>query len=86
MTITHTHTARTVLRLKAVLAESGYSRSTLYLRIADGTFTKPIPLGERMVGWPASEVAAINGARIARHSDSDIRALVKTLELARVEV
>jgi prophage regulatory protein len=85
MTATHTRTARTILRLEAVLAEAGYSRSTLYLRIADGTFSKPIPLGERIVGWPASEVAAINGARIAGHSDPDIRALVKSLELARVE-
>lgn len=85
MTVTHTHIAHTIFRLEAVLAESGYSRSTLYLRIADGMFTKPITLGERMVGWPALEVDAINMARIAGRSDSDIRALVKTLELARVE-
>jgi prophage regulatory protein len=35
------------------------------------------------VGWPASEVAAINDARIAGHPDDEIRALVVKLEAAR---
>lgn len=63
--------------------EIGVSRSTLYQSVADGTFTKPVQLGSRLVGWPASEVYAINKARIAGKSAEDIRALVVALEQAR---
>ena len=57
--------AITVLRSKRVRACIGLSPSTLYLRIAEGTFAKPVSLGCRAVGWSASEVAALNDARIA---------------------
>ncbi len=73
----------TILRLPAVKAETGNSRSTHYLRIAQGLFTKPVSLGPRAVGWPSSEVEAINAARIAGKSDVEIRELVVKLEAAR---
>jgi prophage regulatory protein len=74
---------KTILRLPTVKAESGYPRSTLYLRISQGLWTKPVSLGERAVGWPSEEVAAINAARIAGKTDGEIRALVIKLEAAR---
>ena len=64
-------------------AQTGYSRSTVYLRIAQGLFVKPVRLGDRAVGWPAGDVAAINAARIAGKSDADIRLLVDKLEAGR---
>ena len=76
----------TILRIPATKAKSGYSRSTIYLRIAQGLWTKPISLGGRAVGWPASEVAALNAARIAGKTDDDIRALVQTLQAGRKAV
>ncbi len=45
-----------ILRLPAVKARTGLSRSTLYLRVAEGTFPKPIGLGGRAVGWVEAEV------------------------------
>lgn len=72
-----------ILRLPAVTSASGYPRSTLYLRINQGLWTKPVHLGERSVGWPAHEVEAINAARIAGKSEEDVRALVAMLEAAR---
>ena len=72
-----------ILRLPAVKAESGASRSTIYLRIQQGLWPKPVRLGPRSVGWPASEVAAINSARIAGMTDDEIRAVVIKLEAAR---
>ena len=72
-----------ILRLPAVKAESGASRSTIYLRIQQGLWPKPVRLGPRSVGWPASEVAAINTARIAGMTDGEIRILVVKLEAAR---
>jgi len=74
---------QTIFRLPAVKSESGYSRSTIYLRIAQGLWTKQISLGPRCVGWPANEVAALNAARISGKSDDEIRALVVKLEAAR---
>lgn len=75
--------AHKILRLPAVKAETGASRSTIYLRIQQGLWPKPVKLGPRSVGWPASEVTALNAARIAGMIDAEIRALVATLETAR---
>jgi prophage regulatory protein len=72
-----------ILRLPAVLRERGRSRSAHYLDIQQGLFTHPVQIGLRAVGWPMTEVAAINAARIAGKSDEDIRALVAKLEAAR---
>lgn len=72
-----------ILRLPAVKAETGASRSTIYLRIQQGLWPRPVRLGPRSVGWPAGEVAAINAARIAGMTDDEIRALVIRLEIAR---
>lgn len=72
-----------ILRLPAVKAESGSSRSTIYLRIQQGLWPKPVKLGPRSIGWPSSEVAAINSARISGMADDEIRALVVRLEHAR---
>ena len=77
-------TAFTILRRKQVEAETGYSRSTIYLRMAQGLWPKQISLGARAVGWPAAEVDALNAARIAGKTDAEIRALVARLEAARI--
>jgi prophage regulatory protein len=74
---------RTILRLPAVKSESGLSRSTIYLRISERLWTKPVSLGPRAVGWPSDEVAALIAARIAGKTDDEIRALVAELEAAR---
>ena len=73
----------TILRLPNVLRERGRSRSAHYLDIQQGLFTRQVRIGLRAVGWPSSEVAAINAARIAGKSEQEIRALVVRLEAAR---
>jgi prophage regulatory protein len=73
----------TILRLPSVKSESGLSRSTIYLRISQGLWTKPVSLGARAVGWPSGEVAAINAARISGKTDEEILLLVEKLEAAR---
>jgi prophage regulatory protein len=57
--------AHTLLRRRLVEARTGLARSTLYQRIADGTFPKPIHLGPRSVAWIESEVDGWIAARIA---------------------
>jgi len=49
---------QTILRLPAVRSRTGLSRSTIYLRISEGTFPNQINLGARAVGWLASEIDA----------------------------
>jgi prophage regulatory protein len=46
----------TILRLPEVKKNTGLSRSTIYLRISQGTFPKPVNLGGRAVGWLEAEV------------------------------
>jgi prophage regulatory protein len=76
----------TILRLPATKSQSGYSRSTIYLRITQGLWTKQISLGPRAIGWPADEVAALNVARISGKTDDEIRELVKSLHTKRKEL
>lgn len=45
-----------ILRLPSVKARTGLSRSTIYLRISDGCFPKPVSLGGRAVGWVEAEI------------------------------
>ncbi len=48
----------TILRLPAVKAATGLSRSTIYERMRRGTFPAPVPLGGKAVGWLESDVSA----------------------------
>ena len=73
----------TILRIPAAKLQSGYSRSTIYLRIAQGLWTKQISLGPRAIGWPSDEVDALNAARISGKSDDQIRQLVHSLHAKR---
>lgn len=45
-----------ILRLPVVIEQTGLSRSTLYLRILQKSFPKPVSLGGRAVGWVEEEV------------------------------
>jgi prophage regulatory protein len=76
----------TILRLPAIKTCTGLSRSTIYLRIAQGFLTKPVSLGGHAVGWPSNKVVALNAARIAGKSDAEVRDLVVKLEAARKTV
>jgi prophage regulatory protein len=45
-----------ILRLPAVKTRTGLAGSTIYLRISEGSFPKPISLGSRAVGWIEAEI------------------------------
>ena len=65
--------------------ESGYPRSTLYARIKEGLWPRPVQIGPRAVAWVAREAQAVLEARIRGESDDAIRVLVARLEAARKE-
>ena len=77
----------TILRMPAVKAETGHrSHASIYNAIKAGLFTKPVPIGQRSVGWPDFEVKAINTARISGKSENEIRELVERLHAKRMEL
>ena len=45
-----------IVRLKTVLSRTGLSRSTIYEKIADGTFPSQIRLSKTAVGWRESQL------------------------------
>ena len=73
-----------ILRMQSVKAETGHkSHASIYTAIKAGLFTKPVPIGERSVGWPDYEVSAINRARIAGQTEEQIKELVNRLHAKR---
>lgn len=46
-----------IIRLKTVLARTGLSRSTLYRKIADGTFPAQIRISVHGAGWHESAIS-----------------------------
>jgi prophage regulatory protein len=45
------------LKLSAVIALSGKSRSSIYAAIKDGHFPAPVHIGPRAVAWTSSAIA-----------------------------
>jgi prophage regulatory protein len=45
-----------IIRLNTVLARTGLSRSTLYRKMADGTFPPRVPISVHGTGWHESAV------------------------------
>ena len=48
--------ANKILRLPAVKAKTGLSRSTIYARISQGTFPTALNLGPNTVGWLEADI------------------------------
>ena len=64
-----------IIRLKTVLARTGLSRSTIYRKIAEGTFPPQIRISVNGAGWKESDinrwVADPVGWRPKRESDAE---------------
>jgi prophage regulatory protein len=54
-----------ILRLPAVKAAVGLSKTTIYQRIKDRTFPEPVPIDGDRVGWPESAIQAWIAAKKA---------------------
>ena len=74
-----------IKRAKDARGQFGIAQSTFYEWIARGLMTPGIALGWRSVGWPAHELDAIAGARIAGKTEDEIRALVRDLIASRAQ-
>ena len=54
-----------LLRLPAVMAKTGLSRSGIYAAIRENRFPPSISLGSRAVAWPASDIEKWVAEKIA---------------------
>lgn len=68
------HTAINILRRKQVEARTGLSRSTIYHRVSEGTFPKPVNLGARAVGWLESEIDGWLASRVEESRNQPTKA------------
>ena len=71
-----------IFRLQDVITATGLSRSTLYKYISEGTFPKPVSLGDRCVGWVDSEVHDWILARIEERDQAEGTAVRSTGHLS----
>lgn len=71
-----------IVRLKEVIDSTGLARSTIYKYIAEGTFPKPVSLGDRCVGWVDSEVHDWILARIEERDLAESAAVRSTGHLS----
>ena len=55
----------TFLRLPEVKKQTGLGRSTIYLKISQGTFPASVSLGDRAVAWIDAEIHQWIADRIA---------------------
>jgi prophage regulatory protein len=60
-----TEARSTLIRLEAVKARTGLSRSTLYAYMRDGRFPQPVAISERCVAWIEGEIDAWIAERVA---------------------
>jgi prophage regulatory protein len=76
-----------ILRLPEVKRVLGHrADASVYNAIRLGLFTNGVAIGQRAKGWPDYEVDAINAARVAGKSESELRDLVKALHVKRSEL
>lgn len=76
-----------IWRMSEVKAETGHrSHASIYNANKAGLFTTGVAIGQRSVGWPSQEVQAINAARIAGKTETEIRELVNRLHAKRAEL
>ena len=67
-------TALKIEKRKQVEARTGLSRSSIYQKVAEGTFPKPIRLSAQSVGWLSHEIDEWTEQRIraSRSADKEV--------------
>lgn len=63
-----------IMRLTEVIQTTGLARSSIYSRMTEGSFPRPVSLGARSVGWVSEEIQDWVEARIQeRDADSGVQ-------------
>jgi prophage regulatory protein len=59
------------LRIRKVTEMVGFSKSTIYARVRDGSFPKPITLGPQSVAFLESDVLDWMKRKVTQHNSAD---------------
>lgn len=64
-----------ILRLPDVKSRTGLSRSSIYLKLASGSFPRPVSLGARSIGFVESEIDdwIAERIRVSREKTGQVR-------------
>jgi len=62
----------TLIKLNEVKTLTTLSRSTIYKKVAEGTFPAPIKLGDRAVAWLETEIVNWIDQRIESHRSGGV--------------
>jgi len=55
---------RSLIRKRTVLSRVGLGNTSIYKRIKEGTFPKPVPIGDRAVAWDSEAIDSWIEAKI----------------------
>ena len=58
-------TDKKFIKLPTVMDLTGYRRTSIFDKVAEGTFPAPVKLGPRAVAWVSEEIESWMDARIA---------------------
>jgi len=63
-----------IMRLTEVIQTTGLAWSSIYSRMSEGSFPRPVPRGARSVGWVSEEIQDWVESRIQeRDTDSGLQ-------------
>jgi prophage regulatory protein len=58
-----------LIRLEEVKRRTGFQKSSIYNRITEGIFPRPVPLGARAVAWVEDEIQEWIDSRISERDN-----------------
>jgi len=64
--------SKRIIRRPKVENRTGLGRAAIYQKIAEGKFPKPVPLGDRAVGWIEEEIDAWIEGRIEARDQREV--------------
>ena len=64
--------SQSIHRLPKVVERTSLSRSSIYLKINDGSFPQPIKLSKRAIGWPEEVITNWINQRIAESQGGEV--------------
>ena len=64
--------SQSIQRLPKVVERTSLSRSSIYLKINDGSFPTPIKLSKRAIGWPEEVITNWINQRIAESQGGEV--------------
>ena len=73
------------ISIDEVLEKTTFGRSSLYAKIGEGLFPKPVKVGSRKIAWPQYQVDQMMAFYLSTTDEEERKILVANLEKNRIE-